>query len=218
MPTIAIIGANRGLGLELVRQYAADGWTAHVTARDPARAVELRGVSGDVHVHALDVADEAGTQGFADRMTQEGLDVVIHNAGVYSTDPADQDWLMRINADAPMRLAEALLPALKTAGERKLVLVSSREGAREGAPTSSVPYALSKRELNDQFRAAWPRWQASGVRAIALHPGWVKTEMGGQSAEVTTEASARGIREVIAGLDDAKAGRFWTYAGVEHPW
>jgi len=217
MPTALIIGASRGIGLELARQYAAAGWRVHATTRTPAQPGALGAIGGEVVIHTLDVCHASQIETLAQAVATEGIDVLIHNAGVAGRgmDPAE---VRRINADAPIRVAQALLPAVIRSSEKKLVLVTSQLGARRGSTGSLGLYGDSKAALNDAFRAHAPAWGHGGLVAIVMHPGWVRTDMGGAMAPLSVEESVRGMRQVIARLTPADHGRFWTWEGREHPW
>ena len=136
MPTVMIIGASRGIGLELARQYAADGWRVHATTRTPAQPGHLGALAGDIVVHALEVRQAAQIAALAAAVGQEGIDVLIHNAGV-SGGGMLRDEVMAINADAPIRVAQALLPAVTRSTEKKIVLMTSQLGARYWAEAQS---------------------------------------------------------------------------------
>ena len=209
--TIALIGASRGIGLALLEFYAGAGWRVHATVRDldgPASDVK-----GDVQLHLLDVTDETGVDRFASELPM--TDVLIHNAGVYGTGMT-RDALWAVNVDAPIRMAEAVLPRLPPGG--KMVLVTSQMGARRGGTGSLGAYGDSKAALNDAFRARARRWHEAGAIAIVLHPGWVKTDMGGRNASLTPQQSAEGIATVVESLAPKNHGQFLTWDGREHPW
>ena len=203
---------------ELVSQYAADGWRVHATTRTPQRPGALGEISGDVHIHELEVTDRAQQQrALGVALAGEAIDVLIHNAGVYGT------WMRtatvnRINAEAPVEVAEALMDAVQRSEQKKIALISSQVGARRGSARSLGKYGDSKAALNDRFRAVEGDWRAAGCLAVVIHPGWVRTDMGGSSASISVEESARGIRRVMAELDASRHGRFWTWNGREHPW
>lgn len=217
MPTVMIIGASRGIGLELARQYANDGWRVHATTRTPAQPGPLGALAGDVVLHALEVRDVVQIATLAAAVEPEGIDVLIHNAGVSGWGMSRTE-VMAINAEAPIRVAEALLPAVIRSTQKKIVLMTSQLGARYGRRRSLGLYGDSKAALNDAFRALAPAWGRQGVIAIVMHPGWVRTDMGGASAPLSVAESVAGIRQVIAHLTAAEHGRFWTWNGREHPW
>ena len=217
VPTAAIIGASRGIGLELAAQYAADGWRVHATSRNPTRPGALGEIRGDVHIHELEVTDRAQQQALGAALAGEAIDVLIHNAGVYGTFMRTAR-VHRINAEAPVEVVEALMDAVLRSDQKKIALISSQVGARRGSRSSLGKYGDSKAALNDRFRARERLWRAAGCLAVVIHPGWVRTDMGGSSASLSVEESARGIRRVMADLDEPGHGRFWTWDGREHPW
>jgi NAD(P)-dependent dehydrogenase (short-subunit alcohol dehydrogenase family) len=211
---VLVVGASRGIGLELVRQYLSQGWEVHATTRHPDQPGHLGELPGDLTIHPLDVRDDVQLALLARTVT--GLDVVIHNAGVGQGSPRAE--MMAINADAPIRTTEALLDAGAISSGGKVVLVTSQMGARRGQEGSLGAYGDSKAALNDEFRRRAPDWAARGVIAIVLHPGWVRTDMGGSSAPLSVEESGIGILAVVAGLSEADHGRFLTWDGRQHPW
>jgi len=217
MPTAVIIGASRGIGLELVRQYAAEGWRVHATTRSHGAPGALGDVPGDVVLHGLDVRDDEQVAALAQALRDEAVDVLVHNAGIKDGGHSRAE-VMRVNGERPIRVAEALLDAVARAQPGRIVLMSSQLGARHGRGGSLGDYGDSKAALNDRFRKRAPAWAGRGVIAIVMHPGWVRTDMGGASAPVAVRDSARGIRRVAAGLSARDHGRFLTYTGDEHPW
>ena len=217
MPTVMIIGASRGIGLELASQYAASGWRVHATTRTLTQPGPLGRLAGDVVLHALEVRHAAQIATLAEAVAQEGIDVLIHNAGV-SGRGMQRNEVMAINAVAPTTVAQALLPAVIRSSEKKIVLMSSQLGARYGNTRSLGLYGDSKAALNDAFRTLAPAWGRAGVIAIVMHPGWVRTDMGGAGAPLSVAESVTGMRQVIAHLTPAAHGHFWTWNGREHPW
>ena len=217
MTTAAIIGASRGIGLELATQYAADGWRVHATTRTPDRPGALGQLRGDVHIHELEVTDRAHQVALGAALADEAIDVLIHNAGVYGTGMRAAT-VNRINAEAPIEVVEALMGAVLRSNQKKIALISSQVGARRGSRRSLGKYGDSKAALNDRFRAIERDWRAAGCLAVVIHPGWVRTDMGGSTASLSVEESARDIRRVMADLDESRHGRFWTWDGREHPW
>ena len=217
MPTVMIIGASRGIGLELARQYAQDGWRVHATTRTPEQPGALGTIAGDMVLHGLEVRCAAQIDALAAAVAQEGIDVLIHNAGV-SDSRQRRAEVMAINAEAPIKVAQALLPAVQRSTEKKLVLMTSQLGARYGRRRSLGVYGDSKAALNDAFRRLAPAWGQAGVIAIVMHPGWVRTDMGGASASLSVTESVTGMRHVICALDGGGHGRFWTWNGREHAW
>ena len=180
MSTVMIIGASRGIGLELARQYANEGWRVHATTRTPAQPGRLGALAGDLVLHALEVRDAAQIAALAAAVEHEGIDVLIHNAGVSGWGMPRAE-VMAINADTPIRAAQALLPAVIRSTEKKIVLMTSQLGARYGRRRGLGLYGDSKAALNDAFRALAPEWgrdrgpaRGRAVRRCrrALRPGW----------------------------------------------
>ena len=212
--SVLVIGASRGIGLELARQYLADGWHVHATTRTPDEPGRLGELQGNLTIHRFEVRDEAQLALLS--RTVGAVDVLIHNAGVGGGTPRPE--MMAINAEAPIRAVEALLEAEALGAGSKVVLVTSQLGARRGRGESLGDYGDSKAALNDEFRRRAPGWAERGLIAVVLHPGWVRTDMGGISAPLTVEESVTGIRNLVEGLTEAQNGRFWTWDGREHPW
>lgn len=216
MPSVLIVGASRGIGLGFAEAYAADGWEVHATTRSPDRPGELGDIAGDVTVYALDVRDADGIADLAAVFDGRGLDVLIHSAGVLRG--VEREEMMAVNADAPMNVVAALLPAVERGDDKKIAILTSQLGARNGGGTPSGLYGESKCLLNDRFREAEPEWRAKGITSVVFHPGWVATDMGGAGAPVSVGESVSGMRRVIAGLEPGDSGKFLTWKGTEHPW
>lgn len=216
MASVLIIGASRGIGLGFAQSYAADGWEVHATTRTPADPGDLGDIPGDITLHGLEVRDGGQIAALAAAFEGRGLDLLIHSAGVLRG--VSRDEMMAINADAPMAVVGALLPAVTRGEMRKIAILTSQMGARHGGGTPSADYGASKCALNDRFREIEPDWRARGITSVVFHPGWVATDMGGSSASVSVAESVSGMRRVIAGLGPADAGKFLTWKGSEHPW
>ncbi len=218
MPSVMIIGASRGIGLGFVQAYAAaDGWEVHATTRTLNAPGELGEVPGDVTLYELDVVDAGQINRLAMAFEDRALDVLIHNAGVYGTNMS-RDLVLTINAEAPFYVISALMPAIERGREKKIAILSSQMGARNGGPTPTNVYGASKAALNDRFREVEPEWRERGVKSVIFHPGWVQTEMGGAGATLPVADSVRGMRQVIGGLRSDVSGKFLDWQGKEHPW
>jgi NAD(P)-dependent dehydrogenase (short-subunit alcohol dehydrogenase family) len=222
--TVLITGANRGIGLELARQYAEDGWHVIGTARRPDAADDLRDL--DVSVMQLDVTDQASVDRLANELGEQTIDVLINNAGVLTIvrsiseiDFEEFNHVMAVNAVGPIRVTQALLLNLHAGETRKVISVSSIAGSITGK-TSGGPYGYSesKAALNMFTRSLAGELRADGFICIVIHPGWVQTDMGGANAAVTVKNSASGIRNVIANLSAEDSGEFWTFKGEKLPW
>jgi len=225
MPTVFISGANRGLGLEFARQYARDGWRVIATSRSLEKAGALRALSGGVAVHALEVTDFAAVAALARALDGESIDVLIANAGIYgprdmtaaSIDAEGWGETFRVNTMAPLALAAAFRAQVARSAQRKAVAITSRLGSIAANTEGGLyAYRSSKAALN----AAWRSFALDhrDIIATVLHPGWVRTDMGGQSAPLGPEESVAGLRRVIASLEEADSGGFIGYDGKPIPW
>jgi NAD(P)-dependent dehydrogenase (short-subunit alcohol dehydrogenase family) len=216
MPKVLITGANRGLGLEFARQYSADGWDVVATAREVSS--ELEALS--VRVEQLDMTDLETVSGFGERF--DALDLLIANAGTYGPKDAvnaedARGWLdtFTVNTVAPYLLAKSVQPLMEASGG-KLIAISTRMGSIEDNSSGGfLAYRSSKTALN----MAW-RNLSLDTKAIAavLHPGWVKTRMGGGGAPLEPEQSIAGMRKVIERLGPQDSGEFFGYDGSRIPW
>jgi len=219
MPSVLITGANRGIGLELARQYAADGWDVIATARDPDRAAELNAL--DVRVEPLDMADLNAVVAFPERVS--GLDLLVANAG--TNDPMNaasldeaKRWarMMVVNAIGPFMLAKGLLPRIAEGG--KLIAITTGMGSLAENSGGWVPYRTSKAALNMAWSNLALEARAQGIVAAILSPGWVRTRMGGAGAELTPEQSVTAMRSLIERLNMDDSGKFLRRDGSEIPW
>jgi NAD(P)-dependent dehydrogenase (short-subunit alcohol dehydrogenase family) len=222
MPRVLVTGAGRGIGLELARQYAAEGWEVVATVREPAKAGDLAALG--VRVEPLDMRDFAALEAFPAQLAGEPLDLFVANAGISrarsirSRDDAEA-WqeVHAVNAVAPTLLAEALLPLVEAAGGR-MAAVSSRMGSIDDSSGGYIGYRASKAALNAAWRALALGWRERPVTLLLIHPGWVQTDMGGAGAPLSAEESVAGIRRVIAGLPRSESGAFVDHRGAPIPW
>lgn len=222
MATALILGASRGIGLELARQYLAEGWRVVATARSQADCDRLAGMGA--HAHRLDVTSLESIGALAWTLDGERLDVAILNAGVFGPRDAaiptqeDFDHVMHTNVLAAMRLLPVIAPLV--AQERgKLAVLSSimgSNGARDN-PNATL-YRASKAALNSVLTDTALAYGPQGATCVAFHPGWVKTEMGGAGAAIEVEESVSGMRATLAGLSAANNGAFLNYDGTPLPW
>ena len=219
MPTVLIAGANRGIGLEFARQYSADGWTVLGTARDPDAATELAAVAA---VHRLDIADPASITALADRLDQP-VDLLICNAGrsgprPFADDPAGFVSTLATNAVGPTLLAQALKDRVLAGEAKRMVAITSRMGSIAETSGGAIAYRASKAALNAAWASLAVDWKDTGLTLAMLHPGWVKTDMGGANAPVTKEDSVSAMRATIDGLTPDQTGAFLNNDGSTIPW
>jgi NAD(P)-dependent dehydrogenase (short-subunit alcohol dehydrogenase family) len=224
MPTVLITGAGRGLGLEFASQYAKAGWRVIATCRDPFRSEGLKTVKAEVHV--LDVTDYRGVLKLAKELESVPIDLLLNNAAIFgdsqefgSIDPAD--WLQVLNTDvvAPMMMAQAFLANVAKSRGSVMAFMSSRMGSiSENGSGGFYVYRTAKAALNMIVKGLSVDLEPQGIVTVALHPGWVKTEMGGPEAPLDVTTSVTGLRKVLGSLTDKHNGKFLGYDGLEIPW
>ena len=230
MTTVLVTGANRGIGLEFVRQYAAEGAEVLACCRDPDGATELKtlaaGSGGKVRALRLDVAEEASIAALKAELGGRPIDIAINNAGISGRGRqavgalSAEDWLetLRVNAVAPMLVAQALHANLKAGAGKRLVAITSQLGSTAANSGARYYYRSSKAALNNAMHGLSRDWAGEGILVGIFHPGWVQTDMGGAGAPVTPAQSVQGLRQRIAELTPATSGAFRDYAGAALPW
>ena len=224
MSTILITGAGRGLGHELARQYAQDGWRVLGTVRDAAARKRLEKLGAQAHI--VDVTRLEHIETLAKQLNDEALDVLFCSAGIIgkrgmalgSFDYESWEEVLRVNLLGAAAVAEALLENV-LAGERKVIaMMSSRLGSIAEASGMTLPYATSKAALNMLVKGLAAQLASQAVVVVALSPGWVRTDMGGASAPLAPQTSAANLRSVIAGLKQGDSGKFLSHDGSPIPW
>ena len=228
MPLALITGASRGLGLEFCRQYARDGWQVIGCCRHPEAAQELAELGAETV--QLDVTAARDVTALSKRLAGVAVDLFVCNAGVAgartpvlsATTQRDFDVVMRTNVLGPLWLTAALADRVVAGRDGhggKIAYLSSRMGSIAGMshPGSAV-YRASKAALNAIVRAVSLELGPRGVTAIALHPGWVRTDMGGSNADIDAATSVAGMRAVIERAGSRDNGRFFDHTGAELRW
>ena len=224
MSTVLITGAARGLGLEFTRQYAAKGWKVHACARHSG---SLKGITGDLHPHKLEVTDYDAVNSLAKELSAEAIDVLICNAGIGgergsaplgAVDPAAWRQIFEVNTLAPLMMAQAFVEHVARSTERKLIAISSILGSIANNTGSRYIYRASKTALNMEWNCLARDLAPRGIICVALHPGWVQTDMGGSTATLTIEQSVPPMVQTIAALKPSDNGRFLQYDGTELAW
>ena len=224
--TVLILGASRGLGLGLAKQFASEGWQVIATVRDPQRADALKTVA-NVRIEALDIDDVAGVDALTQQLSGITLDVLYINAGVsgsrsLSADtatPEDISQLFMTNTIAPVRLARRMLP-LVNPRTGVITFMSSIMGSVETGPGMGMPlYGASKAALNHLTRTFVAELgEDARLTVLSMHPGWVKTDMGGAEAPLDVETSCRGMVEQVKRAAGQGGHRFIDYQGDPLPW
>lgn len=226
MPTTLITGANRGIGFEFARQYAADGWRVIATCRAPAKATALRKLGAAVAVHAMDVDDHASVEALAKELRRVPIDLLINNAGIYGgtgqrfgrLDEGAWAKVFRTNVLGPAKVSECFADHVANSDQKRIVCISSYMGSIEQAGGGAYYYGTSKAALNYVCHAMADDLRSRGITVIALSPGWVQTDMGGRNAPLTVERSIASMRRVIDRLKPSDSGGFRDQNGAELPW
>ena len=226
-----IVGASRGIGLGLVREYAARGWRVTGTVRALAGATALKALAEEfgrkvVAIEVVDIADFDSTEALRGRLEGQIFDVVVVNAGV--SGPTDKNPrnvsreefcnLFVTNSLSPVRLAELLVKNVRPQ-TGVIGLMTSQLGSVEGAAGGGMElYRASKAALNSFTRSFAARHRAEGLTVLSLHPGWVRTDMGGPNAAIDVETSTRGLFDVIERARGDRRDGFFDYKGDTLPW
>ena len=225
---VLITGANRGIGLEFTKQYAQEGWNVLACCRDTQHASNLLTLAKthpNIRILSLDVADFAQIDALALQLTDEKIDLLINNAGIYpesSLHNADSEaWLeaFKINSIAPFKMATAFTSHIANSELKKLATLSSKMGSMsENTSGGSYIYRSTKTAVNMVMKSLSIDLQPLGIAMVTLHPGWVLTDMGGSNALIDTQTSVTGLRKVIANLTLSNTGKFIAYDSKEINW
>jgi NAD(P)-dependent dehydrogenase (short-subunit alcohol dehydrogenase family) len=228
MANVAITGAGRGIGLELVKQYAENGDRVFALCRSPGNATDLNALAsasgGKVTVHAMDVGEDASVNAAAASTGDDPIDILLNVAGVVGgekqglDDQAWGDWQDAFNVMiiGPLRVMQAFLPRLGSGA--KVINITSQLAASTWPYGGYYAYGAAKAGLNRMMRSVALDVTDRGVVIGLVHPGWVQTDMGGAAAEITTQESASGIRKVTAEWTLDQSGNFKKWNGETHAW
>ncbi len=234
--TVLVTGANRGIGLEFVRQYAADGWSVIACCRSPDEADDLQTIAaGQPHVtiEELDVTDHGAIVTLAERCRQRPIDVLISNAGMLgalpladnlhrqhfgSVDYALWEELLRVNTFAPVKLAEAFAEQVAASHQKKIIAISSTVGSIAESKRAAFAYTTSKTALNKAMTLVAEALKERGVIVALFCPGYVKTRMNLGGATVEIADSVSGMRRQIGALTMTDSGTFRRYDGEPIAW
>ncbi|MBS3797884.1 SDR family oxidoreductase [Pseudoalteromonas sp. BDTF-M6] len=230
MKTVLITGANRGIGLALAELYVAQGWQVLACCRKPEEAMQLQALAQQdnaLSVHRLDITDFEQIDKLAEQINDQAIDVLLSNAGMYGPkgyglddiDFAQWQQVMSTNVLAVAKLAQAFLPHLLKASTPVFAALSSKVGSHtENTKGGGYIYRSSKAALNSVVKSLSNDLLSRGIKTVSLHPGWVKTEMGGPNALIDAATSAKGLKQVIDALSPEQSGGFYTYLGERIPW
>ena len=228
--TILITGCNRGLGLELTRQFAADGWRVFATCRDETSADELKALEQQyelLKVLRLDVTDYGQMAALAEQLRGQPIDILLSNAGYYGPKGTlfgrvnRNEWrqVLEANTIAPYMLAETFCENVTASGRKLIAVMSSKVGSiADNTSGGGYIYRTSKTAVNQVVKSLSVDLAQRGISVIALHPGWVQTEMGGPNALISPEESVAGLKKVLLHINLKRSGHFINYDGKEIPW
>ena len=231
MPTVVVTGANRGLGLEFARQYAAAGWQVIATCRAPDAATELQKLAaesgGRVRVLGMNVTDPKSVRSAAAALKGEAIDLLLNNAGVggppgQQLGNLDYDAWARVldtNTLGPMRVVEALRENVARSKLKRIVTITSAMGSIEdNASGGRYAYRSSKAAVNMVMKSLSIDLAPRGITCVVVHPGWVRTDMGGPDGKITPAESVRALRSLIDAIKPEDSGKFFNYDGKPYPW
>lgn len=231
MANILITGAARGIGFELAKQYGEAGDRVYATCRSPEAADKLKEVAdasgGRVTIHKMDVGDMDSVKACAGEIGGAPIDILINNAGVFggtatqSFENMDYDnWASEFNimAMGPFRVVQNFLDNVLAGEQRKIVNMSSQTAAHVYDHVVGYSYISAKAGLNRLMTGLATELADQKVIVSLMHPGWVKTDMAGDVADIEPHESASAVRDVIAGLTQADSGTFLKWTGDIHPW
>jgi NAD(P)-dependent dehydrogenase (short-subunit alcohol dehydrogenase family) len=229
--SVLVTGANRGLGLEFVRQYAQAGWKTYAGCRSPKSAKELKALQEQqaelITVLPLDVTDAASVRTAAEKLRGEPIDLLLNNAGVGSPpaqkigslDYAAWSRVLDANVLGPARMIEAFVENVAKGRDKRIVTVTSRMGSiADNSSGGSYAYRSSKAGVNAVVKSFSIDLAPRGITCVVVHPGWVRTEMGGAGGKLAPAESVKALRGLIADLKPADAGKFFNVDGQELPW
>lgn len=228
---VLITGANRGIGLEMVKYCAEQGWRVFACCRDPNNADSLfnfaKLFNGMVSVHIADMQELSTIQALSYELRNDPVDILINNAGIYGSDKNQfgavdvASWLQafQVNSIAPLKMVEAFSEQLLM-GQRKLVVcMSSKMGSMtDNGYGNSYIYRSSKAALNAVVKSLSIDLKSQSITSVAMHPGWVQTNMGGPNAEISTRESVNRLFDIFSALTLDDSGRFIDIDGSDIPW
>jgi len=231
MPSILITGANKGIGLELVRCFARDDWKVFACCRTLEQTDELHELAAKgnhkIDIHQLDVTKQEQINRLAEALKDEKIDILFNNAGIFGpekqgfgeTDP--DGWLttFHVNTIAPMLISEALVEMVARSQKRIIATMGSVMGSiAENNSGNYYAYRTSKTAAHMLMKGLSVDLAERGITSVAFHPGWVRTDMGGAKAPLTAEVSAEGLKKVLLGLSKEDSGRLIDYSGTKRDW
>jgi len=229
-PTILITGANRGIGLEFTEQFAEDGWQVLACCRNPVDARQLQALGERypaIELHALDVTNYQQMAALADQLGNRPIDILLSNAGIFGSKGVAlgeidaQEWrqVLEVNTIAPLMLVQTFVDQVAASQQKLIAVISSKVGSiADNSSGGNYIYRSSKTAVNQVVKNLSIELADRGISAVCLHPGWVKTDMGGPNAEISTDESVAGLKSILQSAGPAQSGLFTEYNGNSIPW
>ena len=232
MKTTLITGANRGIGLEFSRQLAEDGWCVLACSRDLEKSDALNKLAAEypeqITLYALDVTDHGQIEKLSQTLANKPIDLLINNAGVFpdindrSFGQTDYDsWAhaFLVNTMAPLKMAEEFIDQVTQSSRKTIVTITSKMGSvADNGRGGSYIYRSSKSAVNMVIKSIAIDLKSNDIISVLLHPGWVRTDMGGPSGLISVEQSVSGMLSVIREVTSTDSGKFIAYDGQIIPW
>ena len=225
MKNILITGANRGIGLKFAEILSANN-NIYATARDITKADDLEKLD-NTELLELDLLDKDSIKSFCSELKDIPLDMIINNAGIFQDEQMEETildpelWLdeIMINAIGPVVLSQKLKENIMSGNDKKIIFISSQMGSIDDNYSGGYYfYRTSKSALNSAAKSLSIDWKADGISVLMLHPGWVRTDMGGSNAKLDINTSVSKMLDVINSLDIGKTGTFLNYEGKKLEW
>ena len=225
MKNILITGANRGIGLKFAEILSANN-NIYATARDITNADDLKKFD-NTELLELDLLDKDSIKSFCSELKDIPLDMIINNAGIFQDEQMEETildpelWLdeIMINAVGPVVLSQKLKENIMSGNDKKIIFISSQMGSIDDNYSGGYYfYRTSKSALNSAAKSLSIDWKADAISVLMLHPGWVRTDMGGSNAKLDIDTSVSKMLDVINSLDMGKTGTFLNYEGKKLEW
>ena len=230
MPTLLITGANRGIGLELCNQYLSEGWDVHACCRKPKKANALNKLADKnkaLTIHKLEVTKHKQMDALKKALKGKPVDILINNAGVHALGASqfgkgdDKAWeeAVAVNLLAPMKMMENFVENIAMSDKKIIASMSSKMGSMDdNGSGGAYAYRATKAALNAVMVSAAHDLRHLDITALILHPGWVRTDMGGPHGEISVKESCTMLRKILGECDITDSGKFFDIDGTVIPW
>ena len=228
--TVLITGANRGIGLEFAERFAADGWRVFACCRNPADAAALQALAdkhAELEIIELDVTDYGQVAALAARLQSQAIDILLSNAGIYGprgmgfgdVDAAPWREVFEVNTIAPLMLAQAFADHVAASERRLIAVLSSKMGSiDDNGSGGGYIYRSSKTAVNQVVKSLSVDLAGRSITVLTLHPGWVRTDMGGRGADTGVDESVAGLLRILLSAGPEISGQFFDFSGESIPW